>query len=318
VNRLIRCIVCTTLALTPAIGFAQSVGHKDLAAEALFAEGRELMAEGKLESACRKFEESASLRPSPGTLLNAAVCAERLGRTATAWSHYRKAAAAARAANQHEREKVARERGAALLPKLNRLNVKAEGDLPEKLEIVHNAQPLERGAWGVALPVDPGTHVIRVSAPGYEPWETRLVIENVEAQLFEVAIPPLRPLPAARPVAQQPSRSEERNEESSGSPMQTWGVVVGGLGVAALAAGGLCAWKARTDYDDAKARCHAGGCPDSARSDAEDARDLADLATVFVGVGAVALGTGSVLWILAPGKDGQSVGTVGLQYNGTF
>src|SRR5215212_4797523 len=100
------------------------------AARALFGEGRKLAAQGKYREACPKFEESLRLDPGMGTQFNLADCLEHTGRTATAWAQFLDVAAAARAAAQSERERVARERAAALEPKLSRLTIEVKAADP--------------------------------------------------------------------------------------------------------------------------------------------------------------------------------------------
>src|SRR6185369_16874031 len=90
------------------------------AAEALFNHAKQLVKEGKLSEACPKFEESLRLDPGIGTLLYLADCLEKSGKTASAWARFLEAAAAAKAANQADRETKARQRAAALEPKLSR------------------------------------------------------------------------------------------------------------------------------------------------------------------------------------------------------
>ena len=60
------------------------------AARALFAEGRNLMADERYAEACPKFEESLRLDHGMGTQFNLAHCWEKLGRTASAWSMARR------------------------------------------------------------------------------------------------------------------------------------------------------------------------------------------------------------------------------------
>ena len=61
-------------------------------AEVLFDQGRKLMGQQRYEEAAHKLEQSESLDPGVGTLLNLADCYVHLGRTASAWATYRSAA----------------------------------------------------------------------------------------------------------------------------------------------------------------------------------------------------------------------------------
>ncbi len=100
------------------------------AAQALFDAAKQLMAQGKYADACPRLEESQRLDPGIGTQFNLAACYEQLGRTASAWSMFLEVAGASKAAGQLEREKVARQRAAALEPRLIRLTITAPGRLP--------------------------------------------------------------------------------------------------------------------------------------------------------------------------------------------
>ena len=75
-----RCtLIATALYVGPALGDANPA-----LAQSLFEEGRQLMSNGKFAEACPKFESSYKLDPAAGTLLNLAVCHEKVGRTAAA------------------------------------------------------------------------------------------------------------------------------------------------------------------------------------------------------------------------------------------
>src|SRR5438552_13565446 len=96
-----------------------------VAAEALFDEGRRLMAEGKAAEACPKFADSQRIDPSPGTLLNLASCYEKVDRPASAWATYREAASLAASTGRQDLVATAQRHADALSPKLARLSVSA-------------------------------------------------------------------------------------------------------------------------------------------------------------------------------------------------
>ena len=70
------------------------------------------MQQGKYAEACPKLEESMRLDSGIGTQFNLADCNEHIGKLATAWAGFLDVAAAAKAASQPDREKVARGAGA--------------------------------------------------------------------------------------------------------------------------------------------------------------------------------------------------------------
>src|SRR5215471_17101917 len=123
----------------------------EAAARALFAEGRKLVAGGEYEAACPKFEESFRLDPGIGTGFNLADCWEHVGRTASAWARFLGVAAAAKALGQTERERVARERAAALEPQLSRLTVSVAAQ-DDGLAVQRDDVALGPASWGLALP----------------------------------------------------------------------------------------------------------------------------------------------------------------------
>src|SRR5215510_5737479 len=144
-------------------GTEPSAADKSLAT-ALFKEGRALVDQGHVAEGCRKLEESQRLDPGGGTLLNVALCHEKEGRTATAWTEFTEALGIAKKDDRPQRIELAQTHIAALEPTLSRLVIQVpEGsDLPE-LEIKRDGSPLRRAAWGSPMPVDPGDHQIEAS-----------------------------------------------------------------------------------------------------------------------------------------------------------
>ncbi|HTR51376.1 MAG TPA: hypothetical protein VMJ10_11760, partial [Kofleriaceae bacterium] len=75
-------------------------------ADAAFQRGRSLMASGDIAKACTEFEASMRFDPEWGTLYNLALCHERLGKLATAWTELNELGASdTNAARAHDAKK---------------------------------------------------------------------------------------------------------------------------------------------------------------------------------------------------------------------
>jgi hypothetical protein len=291
-------------------------GNDRVAAEALFDEGRNLVAAGKIAEACPKFADSQRLDPSPATLLNLASCWEKLGRTATAWVTYKEAASASSALGRADYVATAQRHADALAPKLARVTVLVPQPI-EGLELRRDGMVVSSVEWGQAIPVDPGTHTIQARAPGHAEWT--VAAATLEGSLVTVTVPPLEALPAqtspatavapptappaaAAPPAEQPPRAsgESPLHTPGDSPLRTTGLVIGSAGLVGLVVSGTLAALAKARYNDSLKNCEQGNpslCNSTGVSQRGDARTYGDVATVAVCFGAPALVAGAVLWL---------------------
>jgi hypothetical protein len=139
-------------------------------ADALFEEGRALMASGDNEAACTKFEESQAMRPGIGTLFNLAECHEKIGKLVLAYREYAEVAERTKVALQADREKIARERLTALQSRVPRVVIMVPDDSKDaKVEL--DGQELPPAAWGVEQPIEPGEHKVRAQYGKKKPYE---------------------------------------------------------------------------------------------------------------------------------------------------
>ncbi|AUX45828.1 hypothetical protein SOCE26_073240 [Sorangium cellulosum] len=296
--------VAALLSLAAGVARAEPTADQAAAAEALFREGRDLVAKGKFAEACPKFAASQRLDPGYGTQWNFADCLERLGRTASAWAAFREAADMASRSGQADREAKAVRRAADLEKKLERLAVVVTAPEPG-LVVKRNGAVLDAGAWGAPLPVDPGNHVIEAAAPGKKPF-------TVEAQtagpgkVVTVEIPSLEAAPEAAvatpsgpvlaPTA--PSLPSPAADDGAGT-RRTLSFVAGGVGLAGVAVGSVFGLIASSRWNKAQdEHCRTETlCDEQGVALVDDAKGAATLSTAGFVVGGVGIAAGVALFV---------------------
>ncbi|NUP12594.1 MAG: hypothetical protein HOW73_41650 [Polyangiaceae bacterium] len=284
------------------------------AAQALFDRAVELMQEKKFDEACPKLEEVTRLIPDGnGAKLTLAECYESQGKTASAWTQYVFVQTAAARSGQTDRAQLATEKAAALKPKLARLTIKvpdAVKQLPS-LSVTRGGVAVGAAQYGEAIPIDVGSHVVEVKAPGKKPWKQEVKVPADGAQLA-VDVPELEDDPNA--TAEPEGNGTAPGTAPASKP--TWlfpaGFIVGGVGVAALAAGGALGGLALSKSSEAEDECPRGFCSATGNELVAESGTFADVATgLFIGGGVLAAG-GILMVILAPkGDDAQEPPTTG-------
>lgn len=295
---------------------AQTSASDKAAAEALFQEGRALLQQGQYEQACGKFAASQQLDGGFGTLMNLGECFEKRKLTASAWATFKEAAALARAQGQAERESQARERAATLEGQLSKLTVHV-GSVVSGLEVRLNGTPLPAAVWGTAVPVDPGTQHIQVSAPGHRTYASDLVVsEGAGQQTLE--IPALEPEPrvavSANAPAAAPAAAAPSSPVAAPSTQRVVGYVVGGTGVASVVLGSIFGLRAISKNSDSKDYCRTDTlCSSHGLALRDDARDAAKVSTITFVAGAALVATGLTMVLTAPSsrEQAQGVATAG-------
>jgi hypothetical protein len=302
-------------------------------AEALFREGRALIAKRDYAAACPKLEESLRLDPAPGTRFNLARCYELEGRLASAWTAYSEVADAMAIARERGRERVARERLADIEPRLSYVLITVDAALPapvrDTLRVTLDGREVRASDLGGRLAVDLGEHVVVVVAEGKRTWEQHVQI-RADAETSRVQVPPLEdeparqtasasaPAPATRPsvVEPAPATSEYRAQgpvlggaAATGASGTASGlgprriVALTLFGASAVAAGigtyfGVSAFE--LGAESRRDGCIGGGCPPgdpNGLSATRDSHTAGDASTVsFAVCGAFAAG-GLILWL---------------------
>lgn len=280
------------IALALSLTSPRAMAQDELAAEALFEEGRALLAAGNDEEACRKFAASQRAAPAVGTLLNWGDCLERTGKTASAWLRFREATALAASTGQAQRERVARTRAENLAPRLCKTSLDVESPSPA-LVILRDGAVVEPDAWTTAVPLDPGVHEIVAKEPARAAWSTRITIGTGPCAGPQVVrVPNLVSTLTSEPARPAREKGGWRTQHS---------LAAASLGVGALSFGvaGVLAVDARSTYVDARDTC-TPACDAEAASRSRSALREADAATVMLTVGVASTVLAAVLWLTAP------------------
>ena len=341
-RRLLLAFAASLTLLVPSQALAQPSEAERRQAQALFEQGRQLLEAQRYAQACPAFAESQRLDPGGGTLLNLALCHEKQGRVATAYTEYQEALSGARADKRQDREKFASLRIKALEGKIPRVRFEvASGSDGVALTIELDGTTVPELAWSTPTPIDPGAHRVVVSAPGRQSWQSALDVPPGAGELV-VSVPQLEPvsaeakpvkLPEPRPAALVACPGGARrvggscvaaptlDQTTEERRLSTASWVLGGVGVTALgvsAVTGVMALSASSASNDAKSRAgcvpERGFCRDSTalgeyRDEAQRARSLA-----WVSTGTLVVGSGALLaaWLLPRARVSRPIASLAL------
>jgi hypothetical protein len=194
------------------------------------------------------------------------------------------------------------------------------------VELVLDGHPVastDATAW---QGVDPGAHALLVRVDDRPCTTVNLSLSEGEERTIDLhdaaaacrppaasSSPPRAPAP---PLPAPETPTARGAAPSAGSPWTWIGVAAAGGGAVALGVGAYLALSAKSDYASVAGACTPRGCNQDGFDVRNAARDRADVATVVMVVGAVAVVGGALAWWLAPARSGTQAfvgpGSVGL------
>ena len=280
-------IVCgVVIALAPSVALAD--GSETALAQSLFDEGVRLMEQNRYAEACPKLAESQRLDPGGGTLLNLGLCREKEGKLATAWAIYNEALSQAIKDGRKEREATARQRVEELGPMLAKIVIRVPSDVASLggLVVTLDGVDIGRAAFGVESPIDAGDHVMTAKADGKLEWQQTISVKK-DGETSSVDVPMLADAPP--PVVEKPVYKS--------NPLRPIGFVIGGVGVAGIAVGAIAGGLAIGKRGESNAECPMNQCSAKGVALNEDAKSMAWVSNIGIGVGIAALITGTIFII---------------------
>lgn len=286
---IVHSALALSLVFTPALAHAADGRSSAVTAmaEALFKEGKKLLAERQIAAACLKFESSYRIDPAPGTLLNLALCHEQEGKLATAWGEFNESLQVAKKTGRADRSKIAREHISAIEPLLSRFVVIVpDGGTQIGLIVEMDGVRLEEGAWGTAIPIDAGDHKTIVRAPKHKTWEKLVTVEH--GKVATVVIPKLERV--AEPLPPDAGNRWKKPVGFSALGLSAVLVGIGGyFGARALSIGG-----------EVNATCDQLVCNAATWEKIDEGRNAALASNLLIGLGIATVGVGTFFLVTAP------------------
>jgi hypothetical protein len=296
------------------LAFAQSA-QDEAAAATQFERGLAEMKAGRYDSGCPALQESYRLDARPGTLFTLAECEAKWGLVASAVAHYddylsrfQKMPPDQRR-GQRGREKIAEAQARALRGDVPTLELDVPQGAPNSLKVTRDGVSLGRASLGVALPLDPGEHVIVVTLESGATHEQKVTVSRGDHKALTLEIPTAAPVttqpvqttqpqPTIAQTIEPPPKDEPKASSHVGWSLMTLGIGIAGLGAGAITGALTVGKKADIDKHCAGTICDAQG-----KAAADDSKTLGAISTVAFIVGAVATSASIVLFLTEPKKN---------------
>ncbi len=310
-DRLSSCVgaaVVTVLLSTPV---AADVSDADRAtARALAEEGQAALDAKDFATAADRFGRANSIIVAPTLQLGLATALVGQGRLLEAQETLNRAVRAGAPAGAPDVWVAALEDARVLLasiePRLGAVTIKVTGASDPTVTL--DDRPVPAAALDVRRPANPGTRVVRATAPGKLAAVASVEIPEGQHVTVELALradpnASAATVPSGEEAA--PPTASEAKTEGRGDTQRLLGWIGLGVGGAGLAAGsifGMMAIAKRSELVDA---CPGGDCPSGKKSALDSYRSTGTLSTVGFVVGAVGAGAGLALLLTAPSADAK-------------
>jgi hypothetical protein len=270
----------------------------------------ELKAAGDFSGALALFREVGQVKMTPQVRYHIASCEESLGRLVAAYGGYDLALKQGQGMPQDFIVEVegAIERLDERIPKL----VFERGAGADAATIELDGVVLGATSVGQEIPVDPGPHSISATAPGHKAFSLTVDAEESKTQAVEVVLLPEEQRVEVRPPAPPPPPKG----------YGPWPIIIGASGLGVAIVGAVLLPVSQANIGHAKELCNDSlDCSQPGISDAdrEEARNIVSSAQTvevlgwsLLGVGLVATGVGTTLYLLDPARhSGQEPGAQG-------
>jgi hypothetical protein len=266
--------------------------HADAAeprqAQESFEQARRDMKQGNYARARDLLVESLRHEISAGTLINLALCEEKLGHLNDALRRLREATELDDV--DHQRQALVAKLIAALTPRIPRLTIRVEGEA-RGVDVALDGKELDVDSAHRDVQVDPGDHEIVARASDGHTYRFQAHVEEGETKPIALIMPAHRD-DFARASAIEAGKVEFSPRPKASAQLGAVGIGAGGLGLAAGMVMGFMTLGRKIKVDD---HCDANGCDAEGRRASEEGNALGIASTIATAAGLAAVGAGSYL-----------------------
>ena len=262
-----------------------------------FRQGLSLEAAGDWAAALAKFQEVGKVKLTPQVRFHAARCNEQLGRLNEALGEYRLAEYEAGQQGLKEAAEISQARQ-ALESRVPKLVIK-RGEGAEAARVELDGVELGEAQIGQPVSVDPGPHTIVAKLGG-----DRQVQESASVKESETAEVVLKAPAVAETKPEGPHEGNSTvppEPEKKHASVVPW--IVGGVGVAGLAASGVFFGLRAGAKSDLEKGCDGNTCPASLQDKQSQGELYTTLAWVSLGVGVAGVGVATYLFLSGAGAS---------------
>lgn len=165
------------------------------AAIAHFDQGSKAFADGRFADALKEFQTSMTLEPSPNTRIKIARCYKALGQIGSAYVQFHRTAHEAQdrinatgEARYAPTRDAAEAEAQALDASVPRLSLELPSPLPADLRLILDGTEVPRESFARPIPIDPGDHILRISAPRFADEEKRFSVAIAGSARLSVSL----------------------------------------------------------------------------------------------------------------------------------
>ncbi len=294
-----------------------SLSEKETARE-LFRQGDEAYRAGNYEEALKAFAAADDIMQLPTTGIERGRTLLKLGKLLEASEVLQRVTRIPRSPDENEVQQQARDEAQLLIDEtraqIPSLVVNVVG-VPEQVAMIMTVDDIEvpKSLRGLPQRVNPGKHVVRVSAPGFKPAEREVELGRGGTEEIEIVME----------VTSSDAQTVDPWDASAGSDggdddaartiyhIMAWGGL--GLGAVGLSVGAVTGALELKKVDEIELACQ--DPPNTCVGPEEealynDAKTLADISTATVIIGGVgmAIGTTGLVLLLTSGGSGEDAG----------